>query len=176
MSLVLGVKYPIIRSYCIFLPINTSAQQTWSGFSPTTVPDNNRQSGLSPTTIPEMSTGWVNTSCKLCNAHQCNNPVHHQFMQCSRKRLNKIWFTKEVASLGIVPKKTSKQKQLKTLAIFHFYKMIWAPFHIKLCIENSYLRPTSLRYSVEYEHFSCHRNSVLVTHEKLLTYHFPFDL
>ena len=33
------------------------AQQTWSEFSPTTVPDNNRQSGLSPITVPEMSTG-----------------------------------------------------------------------------------------------------------------------
>ena len=34
-----------------------STQQTWSGISPTTVPDNNRQSGLSPMTVPEMSTG-----------------------------------------------------------------------------------------------------------------------
>ena len=32
-------------------------QQTWSGFSPTAVPDNNRQSRLSPTTVPKMSTG-----------------------------------------------------------------------------------------------------------------------
>ncbi len=32
-----------------------STQQTWSGFSPTTVPDNNRQSGLSPTTVPKIS-------------------------------------------------------------------------------------------------------------------------
>ena len=32
-------------------------QQTWSGFSPTTVPDNKRQSRLSPTTVPEMSIG-----------------------------------------------------------------------------------------------------------------------
>ncbi len=35
-----------------------ASQQTWSGFSPTTVPDNNRRSGLSPMTVPEMSTGW----------------------------------------------------------------------------------------------------------------------
>ncbi len=35
------------------------AQQTWSRFSLTSVPDNNRQSGLSPTTVPEMSTGGV---------------------------------------------------------------------------------------------------------------------
>ncbi len=32
-------------------------QQTWSGFSPTTVPDNNRQSGFSPTTVPKLSKG-----------------------------------------------------------------------------------------------------------------------
>ena len=32
------------------------AQQTWSGFSPTTVLKKNRQSGLSPTAVPEMST------------------------------------------------------------------------------------------------------------------------
>ncbi len=37
------------------------AQQTWSGFSQTTVPDNNRQSGFSPTTVPKLSTGWVNS-------------------------------------------------------------------------------------------------------------------
>ena len=36
-------------------------QQTWSGFSPATVPDNNRQSGLSPMTVSEMSTGKVYT-------------------------------------------------------------------------------------------------------------------
>ncbi len=35
-------------------------QQTWSGFSPTTVPDNNRQSGFSPTTVPKLSTGSIN--------------------------------------------------------------------------------------------------------------------
>ena len=35
------------------------SQQTWSGFSPTTVPDNNRQSGFSPTTVPKLSTGMV---------------------------------------------------------------------------------------------------------------------
>ncbi len=41
------------------------SQQTWSGFSPTTVLDNNRQSGLnnrqsglSLTTVPEMPTGF----------------------------------------------------------------------------------------------------------------------
>ncbi len=33
-------------------------QQTWSGFSLTTVPDNNRQSGFSPTTVPKLSTGY----------------------------------------------------------------------------------------------------------------------
>ncbi len=33
------------------------SQQTWSGFSPPTVPDNNRQSGFSPTTVPKLSTG-----------------------------------------------------------------------------------------------------------------------
>ncbi len=32
-------------------------QETWSGFSPTTVPHNNSQSVLSPTTVPEMSAG-----------------------------------------------------------------------------------------------------------------------
>ncbi len=42
--------------YISYLQVKTT-QQTWSGFSPTTVPDNNRQSGLSPTTVPEMSTG-----------------------------------------------------------------------------------------------------------------------
>ncbi len=36
------------------------AQQTWSGFSPTPVPDNNRQSGFSPTTVPKLSTGRHN--------------------------------------------------------------------------------------------------------------------
>ena len=39
--------------------IKYHSQQTWSGFSPTTVPDNNRQSGLSPTTVPKMSKGTV---------------------------------------------------------------------------------------------------------------------
>ena len=34
-----------------------TTQQTWSGFSPTIVPENNRQSGLSATTVSEMSTG-----------------------------------------------------------------------------------------------------------------------
>ena len=33
------------------------SQQTWTRFSPTTVPNNNRQSGFSPTTVLEMSTG-----------------------------------------------------------------------------------------------------------------------
>ncbi len=42
-----------ILSFC-----NLTAQQTWSGFSPTTVPDNNRQSGFSPTAVPKLSTGW----------------------------------------------------------------------------------------------------------------------
>ncbi len=54
------------------MPVSVN-QQTWSGFSPTTVPDNNRQSGLSPTTVPEMSTGqcmnWTYTAVTVC--HQC---------------------------------------------------------------------------------------------------------
>ena len=36
---------------------HSNSQQTWSGFSPTTVPDNNRQSGFSPTTVPKLSKG-----------------------------------------------------------------------------------------------------------------------
>ncbi len=40
------------------------SQQTWSGFSSTTVPDNNRQSRLSPMTVPEMSTGTQ--SFRMC--------------------------------------------------------------------------------------------------------------
>ncbi len=35
----------------------TISQQTWSGFSPTTVPDNNRQSRFSPTMVPKLSKG-----------------------------------------------------------------------------------------------------------------------
>ncbi len=46
--------------------INTS-QQIWSGFSPTTVPDNNRQSELSPTMVPQMSTGFENLKHKNPN-------------------------------------------------------------------------------------------------------------
>ncbi len=38
---------------------NIDTQQTWSGFSPTTFPDNNRQSGLLPTTFPEISIGYL---------------------------------------------------------------------------------------------------------------------
>ncbi len=44
-----------LPSPCEFILI--SSQQTWSGFSPTRVPDNNRQSGFSPTTVPKLSTG-----------------------------------------------------------------------------------------------------------------------
>ncbi len=40
----------------------SQSQQTWSGFSPTTVPDNNRQSRFSPTTVPKLSTGM---NCQL---------------------------------------------------------------------------------------------------------------
>ncbi len=35
------------------------SQQTLSGFSPSTVPNSNRQSGISPTTVPKMSTGFA---------------------------------------------------------------------------------------------------------------------
>ncbi len=42
----------------LFLPFPfLLTQQTRSGISPTTVPDNNRQSGFSPTTVPKLSTG-----------------------------------------------------------------------------------------------------------------------
>ncbi len=43
-------------------PHDNASQQTWSRFSPTTVPDNKRQSGLSPTTVPEMSQGCPQSS------------------------------------------------------------------------------------------------------------------
>ncbi len=39
-------------------PNGPHTQQTWSGFSPTTVPDNKRQSGFSPTTVPKLSAGY----------------------------------------------------------------------------------------------------------------------
>ncbi len=47
----------IFHYTCITLYHLLRSQQTWSGFSPTTVPDNNRQSGFSPTTVPKLSTG-----------------------------------------------------------------------------------------------------------------------
>ncbi len=68
--------------YCkiIKLTINKvciCTQQTWSGFSPTTVPDNNRQSGLSPTTVPKMSTGYLYQICTImcwiiCWCYSCH--------------------------------------------------------------------------------------------------------
>ncbi len=36
-----------------------TSQQTWSGFPPTTVPDQHCAPGLSPTTVPEMSNGMT---------------------------------------------------------------------------------------------------------------------
>ena len=36
-----------------------ATRQTWSRFSLTTVPDNNRRSGLSPMTVPKLSTGHL---------------------------------------------------------------------------------------------------------------------
>ncbi len=68
------------------LPYKQASQQTWSGFSPTTVPDNSRQSGLSPKAVPEMSTGLYKNRvlypgnarnqgrqplpmCRLCTTH-----------------------------------------------------------------------------------------------------------
>ncbi len=50
------ISTKICSLYSILSVIVT--QQTWSGFSPTTVPDNNRQSGFSPTTVPKLSTGY----------------------------------------------------------------------------------------------------------------------
>ena len=41
----------------LFRKTTETTQQTWSGFSPTTVPDNNRQSGFSLTTVPKLSSG-----------------------------------------------------------------------------------------------------------------------
>ena len=49
-------------------------KQTWSGFSLTTVPENNRQTGLSPTTVPAMSIGqwhtvqWTHNIYDACQA------------------------------------------------------------------------------------------------------------
>ncbi len=47
----------LVNSYCCLLMHKFISQQTGSGFSPITVPDNNRRSGLSPTTVPKLSTG-----------------------------------------------------------------------------------------------------------------------
>ncbi len=57
-----------LRSKSLTWNIYTCSQQTWSGFSPTTVPDNNRQSGFSPTTVPKLSTGLIRFQCSsiLC--------------------------------------------------------------------------------------------------------------
>ncbi len=46
--------------FAVNSPSLVLSQQTWSGFSPITVPDDNRQSVLSPMTVPEMSTGMSN--------------------------------------------------------------------------------------------------------------------
>ncbi len=56
-SIYMFVPSPCNTTLVSFSTINT--QQTWSGFSRTTVPNNNRQSGLSPTMVPEMSTGYA---------------------------------------------------------------------------------------------------------------------
>ena len=45
----------LTKGASIFMSQQT--EQTWSGFSPTAGPDNNRQSGLSRMTVQEMSTG-----------------------------------------------------------------------------------------------------------------------
>ncbi len=42
-----------------FVTLLITSQQTWSGFSPTTVSDNNRQSGFSPTMVPKLSKGLL---------------------------------------------------------------------------------------------------------------------
>ena len=46
---------PLVHAKIMLLPL--PADMSRSGFTPTTVPDNNRQSGPSPVTVPEMSTG-----------------------------------------------------------------------------------------------------------------------
>ncbi len=81
-----GGHYLTIILPTTFLKHIEKPQQTWSGFSPTKIPDNNRQSGLLPTTVPEMSTGndmhsadwfvWGVTISKLIytgRAVQCSN-------------------------------------------------------------------------------------------------------
>ncbi len=52
------------------------SQQTWSGFSPTTVPDNNRQSGFSPTTVPKLSTGVLHTHITDAQQAQIGLTMH----------------------------------------------------------------------------------------------------
>ncbi len=53
-----GSKYFVFIKRAYGITHLQHTQQTWSGFSPTTVPDNNRQSGFSPTTVPKLSTGY----------------------------------------------------------------------------------------------------------------------
>ena len=50
---------------CDVICIVCYTQQTWSGFSPSTVRDSHCRSGLSPTTFPEMSTKY---KCKCVNS------------------------------------------------------------------------------------------------------------
>ncbi len=57
-----------------------ATQQTWSGFSPTIVPDNNRRSGLSPTMVPKLSTG------KIIKSHQNCHQGH--ITKCLKKSFN----------------------------------------------------------------------------------------
>ena len=53
---ILGIRGSICQVQQKAIILEFGSQQTWSRFSPTTVPDNNRQSGLSPATDQEMST------------------------------------------------------------------------------------------------------------------------
>ncbi len=57
------------------------SQQTWSGFSLTTVSDKNRQSGLSPTTVPKLSKGICYKWSHISETHK-RNLISLQFMVC----------------------------------------------------------------------------------------------
>ncbi len=84
----------------------STPQQTWSGFSPTTVPDNNRQSWFSPTTVPKLSTGTLCSMLpKLLSSAPCSLVI---FASCSWLP---VWFG---------PYSPGSLKPLKPLMGSHF--------------------------------------------------------
>ncbi len=103
------------------------SQQTWFGFSPTTVPDNNRQSGFSPTTVPKLSTGIMLFACfHFRNLFRLQENLWREYSVWNQVLSLVIYGLKnEATSLQII---FHLESSWKTKAIAKFHQSM-SPFH-----------------------------------------------